>query len=199
MNIVVKDAEGLPDKAYVSIRIGETRRQAPFKVGETFHFPSSQHATMKLDIFQSLGNQVVPVSRMRLDPKHTETVSVNGMKVTVACEAQEVVDPKRPSKHEAALKATKYLDEHAVQGTLQAMIHGLLAQQPADPLDFMVHYLKTQKSLVRNSCPGEIDASPVIAQEKNEGPAKAAAPKADEVKLAAAKAAAGENPYASQA
>jgi len=30
-------------------------------------------------------------------------------------------------------------------GTLQAMIHGLLAQQPADPLDFMVHYLKTQK------------------------------------------------------
>jgi len=58
MNIVVKDAEGLPDKAYVSIRIGETRRQAPFKVGETFHFPSSQHATMKLDIFQSLGNQV---------------------------------------------------------------------------------------------------------------------------------------------
>jgi len=43
----------------------------------------------------SESSKVVPVSRMRLDPKHTETVSVNGMKVTVACEAQEVVDPKR--------------------------------------------------------------------------------------------------------
>ena len=53
MNIIVKDAEGIPDKGcYVSIRIGETRRQAPYKAGEYFHFPKSNHATMKVDVFQ---------------------------------------------------------------------------------------------------------------------------------------------------
>lgn len=45
---------------------------------------------------------------------------------------------------DSALKATKYLDEHAVQGTLQAMIHGLLAKQPEAPLEFMIGYLKEQ-------------------------------------------------------
>lgn len=52
MNIIVKDAENIPERCYVSIRIGETRRQAPYKAGEHFHFPKSNHATMKVDIFQ---------------------------------------------------------------------------------------------------------------------------------------------------
>ena len=55
MDIVVTDAEALPEKAYVSIRIGETRRQGPYKPGERYHFPASQHATMKVDLFQFLG------------------------------------------------------------------------------------------------------------------------------------------------
>ena len=36
MNLIVKEATGLPDKAYVSIRIGETRRQGPYKPDEAF-------------------------------------------------------------------------------------------------------------------------------------------------------------------
>ena len=55
MNIVVKEAEGLPDKAYVSIRIGETRRQGPYKANEAFVFPASQHATMKVDVLDFIG------------------------------------------------------------------------------------------------------------------------------------------------
>ena len=66
MNIIVKGGESLPEKAYVSIRIGETRRQAPFKAGEHFHFPNSNHATMKVDVFQSLGNVVIPTSKLKL-------------------------------------------------------------------------------------------------------------------------------------
>ena len=55
MDIVVTEADNLPEKAYVSIRIGETRRQGPYKAGEKYHFSASQHATMKVDLFQFLG------------------------------------------------------------------------------------------------------------------------------------------------
>ena len=55
MDILVKNARNLPQDAYISIRIGETRRQGPYRVGERFHFPDSQHATVKVDAFQNLG------------------------------------------------------------------------------------------------------------------------------------------------
>ncbi len=38
MDIIVKEAVGLPDKAYVSIRIGETRRQGKFYIYILYFF-----------------------------------------------------------------------------------------------------------------------------------------------------------------
>ena len=77
MDIVVTEADGLPDKAYVSIRIGETRRQGPYKPNETFHFPVTQHATMKMDLFQFLGRMLqhhgsLSVRRAGAGPDHED-------------------------------------------------------------------------------------------------------------------------------
>ena len=59
MDIVVTKADNLPEQSYVSIRIGEVRRQAPFRPEETFKFGQSAHATMKVDLFQHLGGCTV--------------------------------------------------------------------------------------------------------------------------------------------
>ena len=77
MNITVDKAEGLPDKAYLSIRIGEVRRQAQYREGEKFHFPLSQHMTMKVDVFQPLGSAVVPCGMLKQDPMHSEEVVIH--------------------------------------------------------------------------------------------------------------------------
>ncbi|CAD7941806.1 unnamed protein product [Amoebophrya sp. A120] len=150
MNVSVVSGEGLPDKAYVSIRIGEQRRQAPFRADATpFPFPTSNHATMKVDVFQKVASKIVPLSSMKADPQFHELVEMeSGIKLTLGCTSdsqKQDVNKSRSSRHESALKATKYLDEHAVQGTLQSMIHGLLAKQPGDPLAFMISYLSQQK------------------------------------------------------
>ncbi len=109
----------------------------PYKPEESFHFPASQHATMKVDVFNFLGNQAIPLYKLKNDASHVEEIEIEGMKLKLACSITEE-GVRRPAKHESALKATKYLDDHGVQGTLQGMIHALLARQPDEPVSYMV-------------------------------------------------------------
>jgi hypothetical protein len=186
MDIIVKEAAGLPDKAYVSIRIGETRRQGPHKPEESFHFPASQHATMKVDIFNFLGNTAIPLYKLKNDASHVEEIEIEGMKLKLACVIVDGDgDKKRPAKHESALKATKYLDDHGVQGTLQGLIHSLLARQPDDPLAYMIEYL-TNKQNGNDSAPAmvkktsdEVKSAPVVNEKKEEAETPAPAAEAD--------------------
>ena len=98
MNIIIKEAQGLPDKAYVSVRIGQkildffgadtarekhlsravsapkksknfwlsgdTRRQAPYKAGEEFHFPKASIEIQQIQFTtHSRFNQISTVHR----------------------------------------------------------------------------------------------------------------------------------------
>lgn len=46
MNVTVEEATGLPRHAYLSVRVGETRRMRPFRAGESFAFaPTAASAT----------------------------------------------------------------------------------------------------------------------------------------------------------
>eukprot|EP00392_Amoebophrya_sp_AT5.2_P017147 g17470.t1 len=140
MDIVVTDGSNLPERTYVSIRIGETRRQGPYKPDETFHFSNSQHATMKIDLFQY---------KLKNNAEHVETVDIEGMSVNCKCVYPEdsPASKKRASRHKVTLKATKYLDEHSVQSTLQSMIRGLLEKQPDDALTYMQEFLESTRGI----------------------------------------------------
>ncbi|CAD7947292.1 unnamed protein product [Amoebophrya sp. A25] len=161
MDIVVTEADGLPEGSYVSIRIGDTRRQGPYRENETFRFAPSQHATMKVDLFQYLGGTTVGMYKLKSDEGHVERVSLPGG-VSVSCKClweQSVVEAERNSKktndessseprsklrqsrHAATLAATKYLDDNAVQSTLQSMVRCLLDAQPKDALNFMAMHI----------------------------------------------------------
>jgi len=159
MDITVVNASNIPDKAYLSIRAGDVRRQTQFKPGETFQFDlKTAPRTFMVDVFEKIGSRQVTLSDLtqmndKGDLKDSiEVQGINGrqpiqldMKVNVKDPAASLGEkPKRTSRHQAALKAKTYLDGHEVQKILQGMVHSLLSKQPEDPLSFMTTYLKEQ-------------------------------------------------------
>eukprot|EP00746_Dinoflagellata_sp_MGD_P168088 gnl/MRDRNA2_/MRDRNA2_99243_c0_seq1.p1 gnl/MRDRNA2_/MRDRNA2_99243_c0~~gnl/MRDRNA2_/MRDRNA2_99243_c0_seq1.p1 ORF type:complete len:1795 (-),score=347.69 gnl/MRDRNA2_/MRDRNA2_99243_c0_seq1:142-5526(-) len=176
MEITVTDSLGLPSKAYCSIRVGDTRRQGPFKKGEAFQFPSANHKSFIFDVFDKVGTAHVSLATLKetgggeLNKVNLNTVDGTpmtvGLKVQMKSEttgsAPASAESKsgRPARQHIALKAKSYLEEHGVQPLLQSMVHQLLAQQPKDPLKYMTDYLRCR-------IPAEDDSSaPPKAEEK---------------------------------
>merc|ERR1719282_1237073 len=62
MDIFVRDAKGLPAGAYLSIRAGETRRQALYRQGQVLRFPALPRRTLTVDVFQHVGTSKVNFS-----------------------------------------------------------------------------------------------------------------------------------------
>lgn len=62
-DIIVTDAQGLPDKAYLSFRVGDMRRQMQFKPGCKFKFDGdSLPRHFILDVFERVGTAQVAVA-----------------------------------------------------------------------------------------------------------------------------------------
>jgi len=63
MDITVVNASNIPDKAYLSIRAGDVRRQTQFKPGETFQFDlKTAPRTFMVDVFEKIGSRQVTLS-----------------------------------------------------------------------------------------------------------------------------------------
>mmetsp|Transcript_45098 Transcript_45098/g.104484 ORF Transcript_45098/g.104484 Transcript_45098/m.104484 type:complete len:1736 (+) Transcript_45098:116-5323(+) len=159
MDVVVLNAENLPAKTYLSLRVGETRKQAPFQVDERFHFPSAASKCLTIDVFEKLGSTQVSLVGLGEDAKVTRQERLefprrdgSKMKVDLQVECNEGLSDEavkrsaRISRHQAALRAKNYLDANSVQGLLQEMVQQLLSKQPEEPLDFMCNFLQEQRA-----------------------------------------------------
>jgi len=162
MEVIVRDAHGIPDKAFISIRVGDVRRQMQFKPGEPFFFErgSSLPRHLMVDVFEKVGSAQVNVFDLKEAASEArcgrrDTVVVQrldgggpmslGIDVSMK-EAQSPEKPKRVSRHQAALKARTYLDDHGIQRVLQSLVHELLVSQPADPINFMSNFILKQRA-----------------------------------------------------
>lgn len=154
MEVTVTGGEGLPPKAVVSIRAGETRRQAPFSKNEVFRFPTGTQKSLIIDVFEKVGTSQMSlagigeapgkVTRELINMQRGDGVPMNlGLKVEMA-EEQAPSPKKSPTRnrHHAAVKAKSYLEEQGVQVILQDLVQKLLAKQPEDALLFMADYIK---------------------------------------------------------
>eukprot|EP00929_Paragymnodinium_shiwhaense_P010864 TRINITY_DN11587_c0_g1_i1.p1 TRINITY_DN11587_c0_g1~~TRINITY_DN11587_c0_g1_i1.p1 ORF type:complete len:1244 (-),score=296.36 TRINITY_DN11587_c0_g1_i1:199-3930(-) len=166
MNITVENADGLPERAFVSIRVADQRKQVQYRPGECLRFDvqkpprhfvldvfekvaSKQVSFSDLDVEDTFGDdgssrkrwgcRAVPL--MRRDGKQMSVDLQVGFTSLDGKESAEAAEAKRLSRHQAALQAKKYLDCFAVQTFLQKMVHSLLAEQPADPYKFMSDFL----------------------------------------------------------
>ncbi|CAE8700413.1 unnamed protein product, partial [Polarella glacialis] len=65
--------------AYVSIRVGDHRRQAAFKPKDVFHFPAAVGAkSVSVDIFQKLGSTQVSLAGLSKSGSLEDTVKITG-------------------------------------------------------------------------------------------------------------------------
>jgi len=188
MEVIVRDADGIPDKAFVSIRVGEVRRQMQFKPGGPFVFDrvSSLPTHFTVDVFEKVGSAHVNIFDLkeatagaRCDRRDTVVVQrldgggAMSLGIDVAMkEVQSPQKPKRVSRHQAALKAKTYLDDHGVQKVLQSMIHDLLVSQPKDPIGFMSNFIEKQ-------CAEFLPPTSPLQQTPAEGQAKGSLPQLD--------------------
>ncbi|KAF4719789.1 Creatine kinase S-type, mitochondrial, partial [Perkinsus olseni] len=181
MDITVTDASNVPEKAYLSIRVGETRRQAPLRLNEPLRFPSDNQESCKVDLFTQVGSQQVPLQRFKDQGEQTESVALEnpagGPNIELSLTFKHT-DPRvkqkksqRQTRHQAALNAKKYLDDFQVQQLLQGMVQQLLTDRPADPLTFMAGYIQERNTSSPNGAVEAPKSEPAVPVQKKENDA----------------------------
>mmetsp|Transcript_14983 Transcript_14983/g.35704 ORF Transcript_14983/g.35704 Transcript_14983/m.35704 type:complete len:554 (-) Transcript_14983:107-1768(-) len=181
MEVTVTEANSFPPRSYVSIRVGDTRRQAPLKLNEPFRFPSASSNTFKVEVLSMLGGTQLSTAKLKQKSNVDEIISIpnpagtGAQSLTLKINAQ-LTDPaakkqteRRQSRHQAALNAQKYLDEHNLQTVLQTMVQQILIDKPKEPLEYMVRYLEKLK--VEGAKPGASPSGPIPTGGKSSNPA----------------------------
>jgi len=174
MEVSLTGAEGLPSKAVISIRVGQTRRQAPFKINEVFQFPTSGASSVVLDVFEKVGSTHVSLAGIKeincgTQQQDVSLTSSTGSKMSIGLKVQCVGADKaamkpvaaNASEQRTASTAKSYLETYGVQDLLQKMVHSLLASQPVDPLAFMSSFIEEAKTAAKAVAPA---APPVAAR-----------------------------------
>eukprot|EP00927_Polykrikos_kofoidii_P065110 TRINITY_DN60901_c0_g1_i1.p1 TRINITY_DN60901_c0_g1~~TRINITY_DN60901_c0_g1_i1.p1 ORF type:complete len:1083 (-),score=182.58 TRINITY_DN60901_c0_g1_i1:343-3591(-) len=161
MEIVLDSVEGIPKGGLLSIKVGDTKRQAPVsKIGQPFRFSSSlaDPMPMKVEILIPAGGP----QYVKIDPA-TDRFEVDfGGGMRVRLQQREVKELQRPTvdigdvaqnrglpndKLHMAHTAAKYLEDHDLVRTFQDMLHGLLVNKPADPVSYIEERLSRTKQL----------------------------------------------------
>jgi len=156
----LEDAKGLPEDGLLSIKVGNTKRQAPAsKIGQPFRFATSlaDPSPIKVEVFVP----AAPAQTVTLDPgAETFQVSFGDMQVTFAQHAVEELE--RPpvdiqaaaeakglpsEKLHAATQAANYLEEHNLVKMFQDILHGLLTAKPEDPYSYVEERFARAKKL----------------------------------------------------
>jgi len=161
MEVVLEKAEGVPEGGVLSIKFGDTKRQAPAsKIGQPFRFACSTIEPMPIQV--ELLVPVAPAQAVRTDPvaERFEVDFGGGKKVVLrqrlAAElAPPTVDVKgaaeargmAPEKVVLAQKAAAYLEEHDLVRIFQDTLHALLINKPADPHAYIEERLSRAKQL----------------------------------------------------
>lgn len=168
MDIVVDHVEGVPDRAYLSIRVGDARKQTKLKLNDSFHFDvQSMPKSFVLDVFQQVGTKKVSTKDLgqpdgdagvahNFDVKGLDGSAMKfGMKVHMKSE----VVGETENKSGTSTNAQTYLDQHRVGRILQDVVHGLIKTRPQDPLGFMLDYIGRQRDAAIAKQPPNVDRS----------------------------------------
>jgi len=169
MNITILEASNLTSDVFLSVRVGETKRLRPFRVGESFSFLKSADSSgyVQFDAFEKLGSLMTgalhePSGCHARDvvqdvsiPTARGTSIRAKIKVAVTDPPSSEKRDKSQIRHKLALDAKNYLDGYDVWGTIQGLLHAVLKQRPQDPVAFMMSYLcDLQRSKSRGSTVG---------------------------------------------
>lgn len=147
MDVTVSAAQGLPEKAYVSIRVGEVRKQVLYKQGavpldldgdagdggERFHFDVSQEPRhITVDVFERVATTLVSMSSLTSSDEHSgiagrrvELQGRNGKKMSFHMDAKVLLEAAGKNVEEAKTRVSRA--EAAVEAKNYLDQHGVHA------------------------------------------------------------------------
>jgi len=193
MELVV-DPEGLPDGHLVSIRIGDTRRQAAVAKlrRHSFKFPYGTEACtepVKLEILQVVSTSLValrkgqtsyhvPIADGKLLDLHVQESP--GKAVEAGSGQDSSRFPLRGGLSEASVEAAQrfqdgaaaareYLEFHGLLRYIQTLLHACIQARPDDPYAFMMEQLANAKT---PKAEGESKPPPAPLQPEDQAGAK---------------------------
>lgn len=182
MEVSVISALNLPQDSIISIRSGETRRQAPFKLNQVFRFPHGSSNPFKVDVFAPLGHHNVNANSLQ-EGKNSLKLCMNSIELDlkIVKGTNGNTGDVKNERLNSALQARSYLDEHDLVSSLQLMLQEVIKNKPSDPMDYMIGYLgrnKTSPPEPKEAAPKEAaPAAPAAKAEKPAAPASAEEPK----------------------
>jgi len=107
LEIRLTSAKGIPEGSIISIRAGESRRQAPLRIGDPFKFPKTRETAnpFKIDVFSQLGKARL-VLRPDVERYVAEISSSDGADDTLATVEFEAVDNHSKGRHQEQQRAS---------------------------------------------------------------------------------------------
>lgn len=159
LEVIVTQAEGIPEGSLILIRAGNVRRQSKLRFDEPYKFPVRKDAAnpFKLDVYAPLGK-----ARLTLIPAEDAYCARldNDLGVAVASLEIEAIDhgprdrgarykkaavPRAEANAERTQQqvlASRYFDEHGLYQFIHGLIQTLLSVKPPDPYRYMIEQLQ---------------------------------------------------------
>lgn len=162
VDVTVTGTDGLPARAFLSVRYGESRRQ---KTVETLQdpahgplrLPASTAKCMYVDIFEKVGSAKINVASLGCDKVEAKSEKLtiskpDGSVMTVdlrVAQADKAAPPAaKGAERKAAVDVAKgYLDQHNLHEEMQDMVQALLTHQPKQPLAFLKDYITMRQQV----------------------------------------------------
>lgn len=182
MEVVLDGAQGVPEGAVLSIKLGDTKRQAPAaRAGQPFRFATACAEDVALLKVELLLPAAIP-QVVQVDPATDRFVVDFGAMQVHLCRRLLGAESKPstgdpPATQNAASddklakaqQAANYLEQHDLVQIFQGILHGLLADKPADPWA----YIKDRVDVAKDMAAGKEATSlppPVPTAPKPERP-----------------------------
>jgi len=189
MELVLESTENVPAGGVLSLKVGDTRRQAPLsKIGQVFKYTSSPTAPLPIN-----AEVLIPAgaSSIMIDPTQPKFIIELPGNMKLRMRHQAVEDLARPipdvnqvaadrgldgEKKEMAGKAAGYLEKNGLVRTFQDILHGLLVSQPEDPWAYMFEHLNRAKKVATGQSYEQIPSSQAARSAPAPPPGAAAPP-----------------------
>ncbi|CAJ1381462.1 unnamed protein product, partial [Effrenium voratum] len=156
MNIKVLDVEELPANTFLSMRYGEVRKQAPFRAGETFSFPSGtkEPKAFTVDVLRKVASAQISLAGISAMGACVKNVEIDSLDISNAPMKVSFEASTRASDSEekglsrgksAAERAKQYMEQSGIQPFLQEMFAELLERKPEDYLGFLADFIDQKR------------------------------------------------------
>jgi len=144
----VLEAQNMPKKPVVAIRLGGSLRHVDMALNTPFNVPvhGLQDNRIKVSLYEQLGTQTIPDAADELESEISVPVrSPDGSCSQVKLKVRRGQPSTGPNFRTSSIDIEDYLSHHQLEARMQSLFEIVLKQQPQDPYRCMIEELQRVK------------------------------------------------------